>query len=56
MSDYGKIDNNIEEKLIDKTLLFQWIDLDKIDWNIIKPNYLREQIVKGKIKKLNRIN
>ncbi len=55
LSDYRRIDNSIERELIDKTLLFQWFDLDRIDWNTIKPDYLREQIVQGKIKKLNRI-
>ena len=55
LNDYTVINKNIHEKLGDNNLMFEWFDLNKIDFGQIKPEYLKEQVSGGKVKKLNRI-
>ena len=53
--DYKIIENSISNKKSIDGLIFQWFDLEKMNWDTIKPNYLQEQISKEKVRKLNRI-
>lgn len=53
--DYKIIENSISNKKSIDGLIFQWFDLEKMNWDTIKPNYLKEQISKEKVRKLNRI-
>ena len=56
LNDYTIINKNMHEKLLgNNNLIFKWLDLNKIDWEQIKPKDLKEQISGGKVKKLSRI-
>lgn len=55
LDDYSMIAESNLKDICEAGLIFKWYSIDNISSKDIKPDYLKEQILPNKVRKLNRI-